>query len=316
MTKEGVKSVNYKDYYKILGVGTTATPEEIKKAYRKLAFKHHPDKAKGGSAAEEKFKEVNEANEVLSDAKKRKKYDQFGADWKHYEEAGAQPGGFDWSKHAATQGGQGRRVDREEFETAFAEDGVGDLFEILFGERSGQRGGRRGAGIIGEDLEAETSLSLEEAYHGTTRFIQLNGQTIRVTIRPGIADMHVLRIAGKGAPGGNGGPNGDLFLTIKIAPHPEYHRSGDDLHRDMSVGLYTAVLGGKTQVTTFSGTVKVDIPRGTVNGRELRLLGLGMPVYGKKGGFGNLFVKVDIQMPEQLKEKEIELFSQLAALRP
>jgi curved DNA-binding protein len=194
--------VNYKDYYKILGVGTTATPEEIKKAYRKLAFKHHPDKAKGSKAAEEKSKEVNE---VLSDPEKRKKYDQFGADWKHCEEAGAQPGGFDWSKYATGQGGQPHRVNREDFVATFADKNVGDLFEILFGERSGQRRGRRNVVIKGEDLEAGTSLSLEEAYQGTTRLIQLNGQTIRVTIKPGIADTKVLRVAGKGAPGGNSG---------------------------------------------------------------------------------------------------------------
>jgi curved DNA-binding protein len=307
--------VTYKDYYKILGVGPAATPEEIKKAYRKLAFKHHPDKAKGNKAAEEKFKEVNEANEVLSDPEKRRKYDRFGADWKHYEEAGAQPGGFDWSKYATGQGGQAHRVNREEFDATFSDEGVGDLFEILFGQRSGQRQGKRSVVIKGEDLEAETSLSLEEAYHGSTRIIQLDGQTIRVTIKPGIADMHVLRIAGKGRPGANGGPNGDLLLTIKVEADRVFHRSGSDLHRDISVELYTAVLGGKTQVATLRGPVKIDIPKETMNGTELRLLGLGMPVYGKKDRFGNLFVKVDIRMPGHLKQQEIDLFRQLAALR-
>ena len=222
--------MTYKDYYKVLGVGTTATPEEIKKAYRKLAFKHHPDKTKGDKAAEEKFKEINEANEVLSDPEKRKKYDQFGAEWKHYEETGAQPGGFDWSKYAADQGGQAHRVSREEFDATFADGGVGDLFELLFGQHSGQGQGRRSAAVKGEDLDAETTLSLEEAYHGSTRIIQLNGQTIRVTIKPGIADMQVLRVPGKGRAGRNGGLNGDLYLTIKIAPHPVFHREGNDLH--------------------------------------------------------------------------------------
>lgn len=307
--------MTYKDYYKVLGVGTTATPEEIKKAYRKLAFKHHPDKAKGNKAAEEKFKEVNEANEVLSDPEKRKKYDRFGAEWKHYEEAGARPGGFDWSKYATGRSGQARRVSREEFDATFADEGAGDLFEMLFGERSGQGRGRRSGTQKGEDLAAETVLSLEEAYHGSTRLIQLDGQTIRVTIKPGIADMHVLRVSGKGRPGRNGGPNGDLYLTIKIAPHMVFRRSGNDLHRDFPVELYTAVLGGKTQVTTLKGTVKVDIPTETSNGTELRLLGLGMPVYGKKNEFGNLFVKADIRMPERLTEQEIDLFRELAALR-
>ena len=307
--------MTYKDYYKVLGVGTTATPEEIKKAYRKLAFKHHPDKAKGNKAAEEEFKEINEANEVLSDPEKRKKYDQFGADWKHYEEAGAQPGGFDWSKYATSQGGQAHRMSREEFDETFADEGVGDLFELLFGQRGGQKRGSRNTAVKGEDLDAETTLSLEEAYHGSTRLIQLHGQTIRVTIKPGIADMQVLRVAGKGRAGRNGGPNGDLYLTIKIAPHPVFHRRGNDLHRDFSVELYTAVLGGKAQVKTLKGTVKVDIPKETLNGTELRLLGLGMPVYGKKNEFGNLFVKVDIRLPDHLREQEIDLFRKLAALR-
>ena len=189
--------MKYKDYYHILGVGKAAAPEEIKKAYRKLAFKHHPDKTKGDKAAEEKFKEINEAHEVLSDPGKRKKYDQFGAEWKHYEEAGAQPGGFDWSKYAADQGGQTHRVSREEFEASFADGGVGDLFELLFGQHSRQGRGRRSAAVKGEDLDAETTLSLEEAYHGCTRIIQLSGQTIRVTIKPGITDMQVLRIPGR-----------------------------------------------------------------------------------------------------------------------
>jgi curved DNA-binding protein len=307
--------MTYKDYYKILGVGTTATPEEIKKAYRKLAFKHHPDKTKGDKAAEEKFKEINEANEVLSDPEKRKKYDQFGAEWKHYEEAGAQPGGFDWSKYAAGQGGQAQRMSREEFDATFADEGVGDLFELLFGQHRGQRRGGRSAAVKGENLEAETTLSLEEAYHGATRIIQLHGQTIRVTIKPGIADMQVLRVAGKGGAGRNGGANGDLYLTIRIAPHPVFHREGGDLHRHSSVDLYTAVLGGKTEVKSLKGTVKVDIPKETLNGTELRLVGLGMPVYGKKNEFGNLFVKFDIRIPEHLSEQEIELFRKLATLR-
>lgn len=307
--------MKYKDYYHILGVGKAAAPEEIKKAYRKLAFKHHPDRTKGDKAAEEKFKEINEAHEVLSDPEKRKKYDQFGAEWKHYEEAGAQPGGFDWSKYAADQGGQAHRVSREEFEASFADGGVGDLFELLFGQHSRQGRGRRSAAVKGEDLDAETTLSLEEAYNGSTRIIQLSGQTIRVTIKPGIADLQVLRVPGKGRSGRNAGANGDLYLTIKIAPHPVFHRRGNDLHRDVSVELYTAVLGGKTQVETLNGTVKVDIPKETLNGTELRLVGLGMPVYGEKKAFGNLFVKIDIRLPDHLREEEIELFRQLAALR-
>jgi curved DNA-binding protein len=305
----------YKDYYKILGVEKTTTPAEIKKAYRTLANKYHPDKTKGDKAAEDKFKDVNEANEVLSDTVKRKKYDQFGADWKHYEEAGAQPGGFDWSKYASGRGGQTHRTSTNESDATFTDESVNDLFETLFGQHSGQRRGRRSVAIKGEDLETEATLSLEEAYHGTTRLIQLYGQTIKVTIKPGVADRQMLRIAGKGGGGLSGGPNGDLYLTVKIAPHPEFHRSGNDLHCDLPVELYTALLGGKTQIKTLKGKVTVNIPKGTPNGKELSLRGLGMPLYAKKNEFGNLLVKVDIVLPEQLSEREMDWFRELAAMR-
>lgn len=188
----------YKDYYNDLGVEKTATPAEIKRAYRRLAVKYHPDKNRGDKSAEERFKVISEANEVLSDPAKRKKYDQFGADWKRYEEAGAQPGGFDWSKYASDRGGHARSPGTNESGTGFSDVGIDDLFEMLFGQRSGQQRGRRSVVTKGEDLETQTTLSLEEAFHGTTRLIQLNGQTIKVTIKPGVADQQMLRIAGKG----------------------------------------------------------------------------------------------------------------------
>ena len=305
----------YKDYYKVLGVAKTATPEEIKKAYRKLALKYHPDKTKGDKAAEEKFKDVNEANEVLSDPQKRKKYDQLGADWKHYEETGAPPGGFDWSKYTSNRGGQTRTMSQEEFNAMFNEDSAGDFFETLFGLHPGERRGRRNRAIKGDDLEAETTLLLEEAYHGTTRLIKINDQTIRVTIHPGIEDQHVLRVPGKGATGMNGGANGDLFLTVKITLHPDFQRKGDDLYCDLPVELYTAVLGGKTKIKTMKGIVKIDIPKETSNGTVLRLIGLGMPIYDKKNEFGNLYVKVAIRLPDKLSKEEIDLFKKLAALQ-
>ena len=307
--------MTYKDYYRVLGVDKTAAPAEIKKAYRSLANKYHPDKAKGDKSAEEKFKDINEANEVLSDPAKRKKYDQFGADWKHYEEAGAQPGGFDWSKYANTRGGQSRRTSAQETNEEFSDESVKDLFETLFGQRSGQGRGRRSVALKGQDLETETTLSLEEAYHGTTRLIQLNGQKIKVTIKPGVADNQMLRIAGKGGGGAGGGPNGDLYLGIKIAPHPEFHRFGNDLQRNLPVDLYTALLGGKAQVKTMKNKVTVNIAKGTSNGKELRLRGLGMPVYGKKNEYGDMLVKVEIVLPEHLSEHETELIKELAALR-
>jgi curved DNA-binding protein len=306
--------MTYKDYYKVLGVAKTATPEEIKKAYRKLALKYHPDKTKGDKAAEEKFKEVNEANEVLSDQQKRKKYDQLGADWKHYEEAGAPQGGFDWSKYASGRGGQARTMSQEEFNAMFNEEGAGDFFETLFGLHSQERHGRRSRAIRGEDFDAETTLSFEEAYHGTTRLIKIDDQTIKVTIHPGIEDQHVLRVPGKGAEGLNGGANGDLYLTVKITPHPDFRLKGNDLYCDLPVELYTAVLGGKTKIKTLKGVVKIDIPKETPNGKALRLIGLGMPIYDKKNEFGNLYVKVAIQLPDHLSKEEIDLFKKLAAL--
>ncbi len=306
----------YKDYYKSLGVAKTATSAEIKKAFRTLAKKYHPDKAKGDKAAEEKFKDVNEANEVLSDPVKRKKYDQFGSDWKHYEETGAKPGGFDWSKYANEQSNQSQQRSSRGSSSAFTDDGVNDLFETLFGQQSGQRrGGRRNIPSNGQDLETETILSLDEVYHGTTRTIQLNGQTIKVTIKPGVADQQTLRVPGKGGAGSNGGSNGDLYITIKIAPHSDFQQRGNDLHCDLPVELYTALLGGKTQIKTIKGMVTVNIPKGTPNGKELRLVGLGMPVYAGKNEFGNLMVKVHIVLPENLSEEELELYKKLKTLR-
>jgi curved DNA-binding protein len=307
--------MTYKDYYKILGVGKTATQDEIKKAYRKLANKYHPDKTKGDKAAEEKFKDINEANGILSDPVKRKKYDQFGADWKHYEEAGQQPGGFDWSKYTGGRGGREHTMSQEEFSAMFGEEGIGNIFESIFGQQSGGKGGRRSRASKGEDFEAETTLTLEEAYHGSERLLKIHDQTIKIAMKPGIADGQVLRVAGKGGRGSNGGPNGDLYITIRIAPHAEFQRRGNDLYCDRPVELYTAVLGGKARIKTIKGTVDVDITRETHNGKVLRLLGLGMPVYGTKNEFGNMYVTVVIQLPDHLSEQEIELFKQLSSLR-
>jgi curved DNA-binding protein len=307
--------MNYIDYYKVLGVSPTATIDEIKKAYRRLAVRYHPDKTRGDKAACEKFVEINDANQVLSDPDKRKKYDQFGADWKRYEETGAQQGGFDWSKYASGDGTQKQRMSADEFDSMFSAGGDIDLFELLFGERGRRRQGKRNAAFKGEDLNAETTISLEEAYHGSIRLIHLDGQTIRVTIPPGIADEQVLRIAGKGMDGINGGQKGDLFLMVKIAPHPEFRRKGNDLSRDIPVGLYTAVLGGKALVKTLKGAVKVDIPKETPNHKVLRLRGLGMPVFGKNNEYGSLFVSVDIQMVDHLTRQETGLFEKLSELR-
>ena len=308
--------MNYKDYYSILGVSRTATADEIKKAYRKLAVQYHPDKTKGDKVAGARFLEINEANQVLGDSEKRKKYDQFSDDRQHYEEAGTPQGGFDWSKYAAPGSNTGRHeMNADDFESMFADGGNGDLFEILFGRRDGIRQSRRSAARKGEDLTAETTISLDEAYHGTSRMIDLDGQTIRVSIPPGIADGQVLRLAAKGIAGYSGGTPGDLFITIKLAPHGDFHRRGNDLYREFPVDLYVALLGGVALVKTLKGAVKITIPPQTPNNKELRLRGLGMPLFGKKSEFGDLFVTVDIKLPEHLTEPETELFKKLAALR-
>lgn len=307
--------MTYKDYYKVLGVRETATPEEIRKAYRALALKYHPDRAGGDKTAEEQFKEINEANEVLSDPEKRKKYDRFGKDWKQFQESGSPSEKFDWSKYAGGGGSGTRGMSAEEFGDLFSGEGAGSLFDLLFGGQAGQRRKGRTGPIRGEDFSAETTLSLEEAYRGSARVVTLDDQKIRVTLRPGIAEGQVQRIPGKGGPGLNGGPDGDLYLTIHIAPHPIFQRKGNDLTCDLNIDLYTALLGGKVEITTLKGAVKVNIQKETPNGKVLRLRGLGMPVYGRKNEFGNLLARIEVQMPRHLSERENELFRQLAVLR-
>jgi curved DNA-binding protein len=313
--------MTYKNYYTDLGIASTATPGEIKKAYRSLAKKYHPDKAKGDKKLEEKFKAINEANEVLSDPAKRKKYDQFGAEWKQYEAAGAKPGGFDWSKYAAAGGGREQQSSSQNFGQGFEEHNVNDLFEMLFGQRNteqrtgGQRSSRRHESSNGGDLETETTLSFEEAYHGAVRLIQVNGETIKVTIKPGITDHQILRIAGKGGKGRGGGANGDILITINVAQHPVFQRFGNDLRCSLPVDLYTAILGGKSQIAALKGKIAVAIQIGTQNGKELKLKGLGMPIYGRSNEYGDLIVTIAIMLPEHLREEEIALFTSLALLR-
>ncbi len=307
--------MNFRDYYKDLGVRTSATPAEIKKAYRMLAKKHHPDKNKGATSAEERFKVISEAYEVLSDPTKRKTYDQFGRDWKNYQKAGASSEGFDWSRYQGRRATRPAGVSGNESDAGSGDAGMDDLFESLFGQR--RASGRKGKPYQehGEELHARTVLTLEEAFRGTTRLIKLNDQTIRVSIKPGIADGQLLRIAGKGGAGTGGAPNGDLYLSVAIAPHPEVQRIGNDLHRDVFVELYVAVLGGKTSVRTLTGKVTVTIPKGAVNGQQLRLQGLGMPVYGKAGEHGDLLMTIGIVLPEKLDDHELDLFRALAAHR-
>ena len=307
--------MDYKDYYKVLGVDKTATAEQIKKAYRKLARAHHPDVNPDNPQAEQRFKEANEAHEVLSDPEKRQKYDALGADWQRYQQqpGGAgrgRPGGgggFDWSQYA--QPGQGS--------SPFGDEGgdFSDFFGSIFGNAGG--GGRAGGSRpgAGQDYAAELELTLAEAYHGGPRTITVNGKSLRLSIKPGVADGQTIRLRDQGGAGRNGGPNGALLITFRLAPDAHYARSGDDLTQDVPVPLYTALLGGEQTVDTLGGPVSIKIKPETANGTRLRLRGKGFPVYGTAGEFGDLYLRVSVQMPTNLTEKEKELIRELAALR-
>lgn len=291
--------MEYKDYYKILGVERSASQDEIKKAYRKLAVKYHPDKNPDDKVAEEKFKEISEAYQVLGNADSRKKYDELGANWKQYENAGFN--GFGG-------GGQG-----------FSASGFSDFFDMFFGGQGGgagfdirdfMGGGRRSSRPAkGSDLNATINMTLLEAYQGSQRMLDLNGNTIKITIKPGVRDGQVLRIKGKGNPGRNGGDNGDLLIKVVITNDPVYQRDGDDLIKNINIDIYTAILGGKITVNTLKGDVNVPIKPQTQNNSTLRLKGLGMPHYGKEGA-GALLLKVQLLLPEHFSQKELELIKE------
>ena len=309
--------VDYKDYYKALGIEKTATAEQIKKAYRKLARQHHPDVNPSDQDAERKFKEINEANEVLSDPDKRKKYDQFGADWQHYQQqpgggagrSGSPGGGFDWGQYTQGQGGGGGNPFGE------GED-FSDFFGSLFGNMGGGRAGGSGRPAAGPDYQAELELSLEEAYHGGPRTITVQGRNLRLTIQPGVYDGQTIRLRDQGGPGRQGGPNGSLLISFRIRPDARYARTGNDLTQDVPVSIYKALLGGEQTVETLSGPVKIKLKPETANGTRLRLRGKGFPVYKQADQFGDLYLRLTLTLPQQLTEAEMELFQQLAALRP
>lgn len=300
-----------KDYYKILGISKDAGIEDIKKAYRKLAVKYHPDKNPGNKQAEEKFKEVNEANDVLSDPEKRKKYDRFGENWQQFEKAE----GFGTQGHYGAGHGN-QTMNEEDFQNMFGGGNFSDFFSGMFGNRSRRQGEPFGKGAYqGQNYEAETELSLEEAFHGTGRQLNVNGKLLNLKLKPGIKDGQILKLKGKGGQGINGGPAGDLFLTVKIASHPVFERKGDDLYSDLHIDLYTSILGGKAEVRTLGGILKIDIPEETQNDRVFRLRGKGMPHYGHTQTYGDLYVKVKVDLPTKLSSKEKALFRELAGLR-
>jgi curved DNA-binding protein len=302
--------MDFKDYYKILGVDKKASMDEIKKAYRKLALKYHPDKNPNNKAAEEKFKEINEANDVLSDLEKKKKYDEIGDNLNHYRQQGKPEDSFDWSRWSA--GNQRQSGSFYSDDTFGGESDFSSFFESMFGGGTHRRNTPK---MKGHDYRAEIVVSLEDAYNGTSSRIEVNGKTLQMKLKPGIKNGQVLRIKERGGPGVNGGPKGDIYLTLIIPQHPHFERKEDDLYCDTPVDLYTAVLGGKQLIITLKGNIRIDIPAGTDNGKVLRLKGLGMPRFDKPTEFGDLYAKVSIILPKKLSEKEIALFKELNKIR-
>jgi curved DNA-binding protein len=304
--------MEYKDYYKILGVEKNATPDAIKKAFRKLAVKYHPDKNQGDKKAEEKFKEINEANKVLSDAGKRKKYDELGANWNAYRQQGKESD-FDWERWASHR--QQRHSQSRGAEPFGDRDQFSDFFETIFGggfndfHESRHRGSRSHRG---EDLQAEMEIGIEEAYHGATRQISINGQRINMKLPPGVVEGQALRMKGKGSPGRNGGENGDLLISIRLARHPSYKIKGHDIYLEGNLDLYTAVLGGTMEVKIFDKTIRVPVAAGTDSGKTYRLKGIGMPVYGKHDVRGDAYVRAKIIVPKNLSDEEQKMFDKLS----
>jgi DnaJ-class molecular chaperone len=329
--------MEFKDYYQTLGVTKTASDKELKQAYRKLARKHHPDVNPGDKAAEARFKEINEAYEVLGDPEKRRKYDELGANWRMYEQAqqqgqgfpGSNPfagaGGGAWNINMGGPGGGYRTMSEEEMHDLFGnEDPFSDFFKTFFGGGGAAGGGARTRPgraprtQKGRDIEHEVELTLEEAYHGATRRISIkqggHARSVDVRIPVGVKDGSRVRAAGEGESGANGGASGDLYLRVRIRPHPVFERKGTDLHARVGVPVTTAVLGGEAQVPTLTGSVRLKIPETTQSGQVFRLKGHGMPAVGKPDERGDLYATVEIQLPRSLSKQVREHYEALAKL--
>lgn len=296
------------DYYSILGVDKKASQDDIKKAYRKLARKYHPDLNPDNKEAHQKFQQINEANEVLSDPENRKKYDEYGENWKHAEE---------YEKARQQQSGNGGFANDYDFGGggfSFSGDGEGfsDFFESLFGNRHKSSGGRASAAFKGQDYSAELHLTLRQAAETHKQTLDVNGKTIRFTVPAGIADGQVIKLPKQGGAGMNGGPAGDIYITFVIEDDPIFKRVGDDLYENVTIDLYTAVLGGEKTIDTLSGKVKLKVKEGTQNGTKARLKGKGFPKYKKENSFGDLIITYSVQIPTNLTEEQKKLFGKLA----
>jgi curved DNA-binding protein len=323
--------MDVKDYYQTLGVSKTASTDEIKKAYRKLARKYHPDVNPGDPTAEDHFKDINEAYEVLSDADKRSKYDRFGSQWQQYERAGGAADDFDWSQwqSAGGQPGGGRTysqtISPEEFEAIFGSQGGGysDFFDTLFG---GGRSRRAAGGFGGQqyqprprkgrDSEYELDVTLQEAFNGSQRSLQFeDGRVIDAKIPRGVRTGSRVRLSGLGSPGSGGGEAGDLYLKINVLPDPTYERNGDDLKTTVPVDLFTLLLGGSVPISTIDRTVKLNVPKGTDSGKQFRLRGLGMPKLKNPDARGDLYATVEASIPKNLSDEEMRLVEEWRSLR-
>jgi curved DNA-binding protein len=290
------------DYYKVLEVDKSASEADIKKAYRKLARKYHPDLNPNDKEAEKKFKELNEANEVLSNPENRKKYDQYGENWEHgaeYEKARQQQQQYQRSGQQSGFGGGGD---------------YSDFFESMFGGGA-QRGSRRTTAFKGHDLNAELHLDLKDVYTTHKRTLTINGKNIRLTIPAGVENGQIIKISEQGGEGANGGPKGDLYITFSIENHTNFKLDKHNLYSTVDIDLYTAILGGEITANTFDGKVKLTVKPGTQNGTKVKLKGKGFPIYKKEGEFGDLYISYQVTIPTNLTAKEKELFTELSKLR-
>ncbi|XOV92241.1 MAG: DnaJ C-terminal domain-containing protein [Bacteroidota bacterium] len=289
------------DYYALLGVDKKATPDEIKKAYRKLARKYHPDLNPNDKEAEKKFKEINEANEVLSDPENRKKYDQYGEQWKHADQ-------YEQAKQQRPRGSQQSTRD-------FSGEEFSDFFESMFGSGYGRGRQYQEVKFKGPDYHAELQLNLRDVYTTHKRTLTVDGKNIRLTIPAGVKDGQVIKIKGQGGAGANGGPKGDLYIKFLITNNTKFQLDGDNLHTTVDIDLYKALLGGEITVDTFDGKVKLNLKPETQNGTRVKLKGKGFPVYKKEGHFGDLYITYQVSLPKNLSSKEKELIHELSELR-
>ena len=310
--------MEYKDYYKILGIERSASPDEIKKAFRKQAMKYHPDRNPGSKAAEDKFKDLNEANEVLSDPQKKARYDQLGESYFHYQQGGGPPGGFNWNDWTAARTGTGgARPGAENFNDIFGEmGGFSDFFTSIFGPNPGARAGRQAYRTPprSEPVEQPVQISFDEAYHGAERTMLIGERRIEVKIPAGARSGTKVRITGVGQPGLDG-RQGDIYLVVEVLPDERFERKDNDLLTEFEVDLFTAVLGGEAHVTTPDGQVVLNIPAGTQPGRAFRLAGRGMPHLRGPHNHGDLIAKAKVLLPRQLSAEQRTLFEKLAKMK-